>query len=183
VDEAESSLRRDWLDHFPYDLVIVEGPYYETPEPAEVQQTIQRQGRTLTATEAMSRALEAVRLATALELRASGVSVVPPSPMPNGLDQALVDLVRNSTRVKLTRSISGTPLGRSVTVSTIRDLWNTFFYWFSGPDRRTGAGLNYGACRAQARAYIHQSGFTVLDCRRSRESPLMAAASNPAGQQ
>jgi hypothetical protein len=171
-------VRREWLDRFAHDLIILESRSYDPLTPALVHEAARRQGRVLNEAEAISRAREAPAIAAHVDLRASGVSVAPPTRTPDALDEDLVDMVRHSTREALQRSLRGTPLGRDGTVSSWHDFRSAFYYWFSDPARRQGMGLNYRTCRAQARATVLPNGVTVLDCRKTREPPLVPA---PAG--
>jgi hypothetical protein len=134
----------------------------------------------LSEAEAASRAREAVMFATARDLEASGVTVAPLRRLPDALDDELIELVKHSTRQAIYYFLSGTPLGSDSTLATWRDFRNAFFYWFSDPQRRTGAGLNYRACRARADATVLPNGDAVLDCRINREPPLVPPASRPA---
>jgi hypothetical protein len=166
-------VRKEWLDRFAGDLVIIEGLAFEIPRVSEVQEAAQRLGHRLTAAEAESRAFEATQLAAARGPDVSGASVVPPLRMPDGLDVTLLGLVRETTRRDVTSLIKGTPLGRVATPSNWFEWRSAFFYWFSNPDLRGGPGLNYGACRARARVSLHASGFGILDCRGTGEPPLV----------
>ena len=167
------AVRREWLDQFANDLIILETSSYDVLAPGTVREAARRQGRVLTEAEAVFRGREARVIATRRDLHASGVSVVPPTRTPDALDEALVVMVRRSTRMALQRFLRATPLGRDQTLSTWEDFRNAFYYWFSDPGRREGMGLNYRACRAQARATVLPNGFTVLDCRKTREPPLV----------
>ena len=169
-------VRKEWLDRFASDLIVIEGGGFLTPNPSEVQVTARGVGIELTAAEAKSRAIDAVWLATALHLTASGSSVVPPPRMADTLDRALVHLVQDSTRRQMIRLVRGTPLARFSTPSDVWEFRHSFFYWFANPAWRGGAGLNYSACRAAARVHLHPSGFAVFDCRRIREPRLVSQA-------
>ena len=170
--QSIAPVRREWLDRFASDLLIVEGLRYSRPGVTEVQKIARRQGRMMNEIEAQSRALDASQLATGLDLQMSGAYLVSPPRMPDGLDQALVDLVHEVTRMDVMNTVKGTPLGIGQTLATHQDVRDAFFYWFSNPHLRTGAGLNYRACRARAHTYLHSSGFALLDCRVNREIPL-----------
>ena len=169
-------VRQEWLDRFAHDLIILESTRFERPTPSDIQAVAKLQGRILTPDEARSRAREAVVLATALDLQASGVAVMPAPKTPDAFDLALVAEVRRTTRQSIKSWSAGTPLGRDETISTLEDFRHAFFYWFSNPTQRKGAGLNYRACRAAAHATVLPNGVTVLDCRRDREVPLVPAS-------
>jgi hypothetical protein len=171
--QSIAPVRQAWLDQFPNDMIILESSAYDPVTPAQVQQAARRQGSALSEAEAASRAREAVVFATARDLEASGVSVTPLPRPPDALDHELVALVGHSTREAVARFLIGTPLGSDSTVATWRDFRNAFYYWFAEPDRRTGAGLNYRACRAEAIATVLPNGYTVFDCRIAREPPLV----------
>ena len=173
--QSIAPVRQGWLDDFANDVIILESTAYDPITPAQVQEAARRQGAALTEAEAAARAREAVVFATARDLQASGVSVAPLPRPPDALDHELVVLVGRSTREAVSRFLSGTPLGNDVTLATWRDFRNAFYYWFSEPQRRTGAGLNYRACRAGASATVLPNGYTVLDCRITREPPLVPA--------
>ncbi len=179
--QSIAPVRQEWLDDFANDLIILESSAYDPVTPARVQEAARRQGGSLTDAEAALRAREAIVVATARDLEASGVSVTPLPRPPDALDDELVDLVRQSTREAVHGFLRGTPLGSDLTVATWRDFRNAFYYWFSDPRRRTGAGLNYRACRAGASATVLPNGYTVLDCRTTREPPLVPAAGREAG--
>ncbi len=177
--QSIAPVRREWLGAFASDLVIIESGTYHIPAPAEVQAVARPHGVVLTVAEAAARARDATRLATALDLQADGASVVPPPRVPDPLDRALVDLVHRSTRVAVQGFLGGTPIGRDETISNWQDFRTSFYYWFSNPAGRSGAALNYRSCRAEARAHILASGFTVLDCRKDRPQPLVPASMPP----
>ena len=170
--QSIAPVRREWLDRFSGDLLIVEGARYAFPTLTEVQEIARRQGRVMNEIEANARAMDAAQLAAGLELQASGGVVVPAPRMPDGLDRALIGLVHDVTRVEVGNFVRGTLIGRGRSLATYLDLRNDFFYWFSNPERRTGAGLNYRGCRDRAVTYLHSTGFVLLDCRVNREGPL-----------
>jgi hypothetical protein len=117
-----------------------------------------------------------------LDLRASGTDVVSSFSRPvDDIDRALVEAVRDDTRRALTMEFRGTPLGRQFEVANIDEFRHAFFYWFSDPSQRTGARLNYAACRARGRVTVHSSGWTVFDCRKTNEPALVpSVAQQPA---
>jgi len=80
------------------------------------------------------------------------------------------------------RALRSTPLWRFATPADWLEDRHEFFYWFSDPGRRTGAGLNYRACRDSARVHPLKSGVVVLDCRRIRDPPLVPGGVGPAEQ-
>ena len=88
--QSIAPVRREWLDRFASDLLIVEGLRYGIPGVTEVQEIARRQGRMMNEIEAESRALDAFQLATGLDLQTSGAFVVSPPRMPDKLDQALI---------------------------------------------------------------------------------------------
>ena len=71
--QSIAPVRKEWLDHFGSDLIVIEAPGFTTPNPSEVQETARGLGYELTAVEARSRAIRATWLATALRLTASGL--------------------------------------------------------------------------------------------------------------
>ena len=174
-------VRREWLDRFTGDLIVIEGPWFELLAPAEVREAARRLGRELGPEETEFRAEGAGRLATALDLAASEAHVVPPPPPPDDLDQEVVAAVKNKTRQEITRIVRGTPLGRFATASNWREYRRALFYWFSAAGR-DGAGLNYGACHDSALVHVHPSGFVVFDCRKVRAPPLFPAPASAVGQ-
>ena len=180
--QSIAPIRKEWLDGFAGDLVVVEGRRFESLEPAEVGQVARHLGRELGEEEAAFRAEDAPRLATALDLAASGAHVVPPPPPPDDLDRAVVAALKNKTRQEMIRALRSTPLWRFATPADWLEDRHEFFYWFSDPGRRTGAGLNYHACRDSARVHPHKSGAVVLDCRRIREPPLVPGGVDPVEQ-
>ena len=58
--QSIAPVRREWLDRFASDLLIVEGLRYAVPGVTEVQEIARRQGRMMNEIEAESRALDAV---------------------------------------------------------------------------------------------------------------------------
>jgi hypothetical protein len=177
--QSIAPVRREWLDGFANDLIILESSSYNPIMPAQVQETARRQGLALSEAEAVIRGREAVIFATVRDLAASGVSVAPPRRPPDALDDVLTELVGPSTRETVRESLEGTPLGRSATPANWHDFRTAFFYWFSNPARRTGPELNYRACRAEARATVLPNGSTLFDCRITREPPLVPAGGLP----
>jgi len=171
--QSIAPVRREWLDHFRADLVVVDGPWYETLLPGEADRTARRLGRQISSSEAEGRAADARRLTTALDLAASGAHLVPPPPPPDDLDRALVATLKAKTKGAMEHLVRGTPLTRFAAPSNWREWRHAFFYWLSDPDRRSGAGLNYRSCRDSARVHPHASGFVVFDCRRGGTIPLI----------
>jgi hypothetical protein len=169
--QSIAPVRREWLERFPGDLLIVEGLRYTVPAAAAVQAVARNQGLTLSEGDAEARAREAFHIATAIELQTSGATVVPARGTPQTVDPALIDLVHDATRLEVDGFVKGTPLARSADLSTYQDLRDAFFYWFSNPEQRRGAGLNYRACRTRARTYLHPSGYGLLDCRANDSQP------------
>jgi len=170
--QSIAPVRREWLDRFASDLLIVEGLRYSVPSLTEVQEIARRQGRVMNDIEAKVRAVDAFQLTTGLDLQASGAVVVPAPRMPDRLDRALVGLVYDATRVEVSDFLRSALFGRGRDLATHQDLWDDFFYWFSNPELRTGAGLNYRACRDRAVTYLHSTGFVLRDCRVNRGGPL-----------
>lgn len=170
--QSIAPVRREWLDGFANDLLIVEGLNYVVPGLDDVQEVGRRQGLTWSEADARFRAWEAVQVATGTELRATGANVVAGAGTPDRVDPALIDLVHQATRDEVAGFVRGTPLGQGRDLATYQDLRDAFFYWFANPQLRTGAALNYHACRTSAYTYIHPSGFALLDCRVSRTAPL-----------
>ena len=170
--QSIAPVRREWLDRFSSDLLIVEGLRYSVPGVTEVQGIARRQGRMMNEIEARSRARDAFQLTTELELQASGASLMSPPRMPDSLDLALIDLVHDVTRLEVMGYAKATPLGRGRKLATHQDFRDAFFYWFSNPHLRTGAQLNYRACRARAHTYLHSSGYVLFDCRVNKDVPL-----------
>lgn len=172
--QSIAPIRREWLDRFDGDLVIIEAPSYSPPRPSEIRRVALQHGVSLSPAEARDKGWEATRAVKALELQAVGAVVSPLPTLSNALDQTLVELVRSRTRTSVGAFVRGTPLAQ-------RDLANydefrrEFFYWFSNPERRKGDALNYGACRANARASVHISGYAVLDCRKTTHSALLSS--------
>lgn len=178
--QSIAPVRREWLDRFDDDLIVIEGGKYHVPAPHMVETIARRHGRTMTEAESQRRAREAVILATALDLEASGVAVEPFPRALDALDQTLVDLVRQSTRTAVQGLLQGTPIGQDTTLSNWEDFRFAFFYRFSDPHRRKGPELNYRACRATGRATVLPNNTTVIDCRRLREPPLVPEPIHPA---
>jgi hypothetical protein len=170
--QSIAPVRREWLDGFDSDLLIVEGLQYITPALDEVQEIGRRQGLNWSKRDAAFRAWEAVQVATGTELRTTGANVVPAAGTPDRVDAALIELVHQATREEVSDFVRGTPLGQGRDLATYQDLRDAFFYWFADPQSRTGAALNYRACRTRAYTYLHPSGFALVDCRVSGATPL-----------
>jgi hypothetical protein len=174
--QSIAPVRREWLDRFRHDLIILESSRYVPIAPATVQETARRQGRVLTAAEAQWRARDARMLATTLDLQASGVSVAPHPRALDALDDTLVEAVRDASRRSVAMSVRGTPFARDTTLLDWQQFRHAFYYWFSNPAARAGTGLNYARCRAEGDATVLPNGVVVLDCRATRPSPLVPAA-------
>jgi hypothetical protein len=173
--QSIAAVRREWLDRFRGDLVILEGGRYRLDLTAQViREAAARLRIPLADDDVTGRSQYAVMLATARDLEASGVDVEPLPRQPDALDLRLVDLLRDATRRAVRDSLRGTPLSRDTTLANWQDFRDAFFYWFSNPASRTGEGLNYRACRARARASVLPGGLVVLDCRQARELPLVS---------
>ena len=110
--QSVAPLRKEWLDRFAGDLVVIEGPWFDVLEPQEVRGLAGRLGLVLTPPEAETRASDSRRVATALILRDSGSHVVPAPPKPDSLDQALVEALIEKTGVTMTDLYMSTPLGQ-----------------------------------------------------------------------
>jgi Dolichyl-phosphate-mannose-protein mannosyltransferase len=174
--QSISPVRKAWLDRFGADLVIIDGPWYESLRADEVQQVARRQGLELTAEAANARAKELRWLVPALDLETS-VAELRPRPRPlDDLDKALVTAVREKTRRAMEAVTAGTPLARAATFRHSREFWRFFFYWFSDPLARMGPGLNYRARLLTATAHLLPSGWIVYDCRPRREPPLVTSS-------
>jgi len=168
--QSIAPVRRTWLDRFPDDLVILEGPRYSRRLTSrQVEDAATRLGLALSPADTERRLREAVVLATHFDVQASGVAVTALARQPDALDHALVDVVRQSTRIAVQASL----LDPEPTLSTWQDFRDQFFYRFSDPAARIGDGRNYRACRSRALATVLPNGVTVLDCRRVRDSPLV----------
>jgi hypothetical protein len=170
--QSIAPVRKEWLDRFPGDLLIVEGPVYDWPRMTEVQDAARRVGVELSPAEAQDWAYRIPARVTALALLGSGTQVVPPPPAPNAFDFALVDTVKTDTRQKMTGFVAGTPLGRFAKPANWGEWRRAFFYWFSDSQARGGAGLNYAACRRSALATVYTDGFAALDCHRQPPAPI-----------
>ncbi len=167
-------VRRDWLERFDRDLVIVEDQSYEPLPPGEVARIGRLHGRTLTPEEAKARSDELRWLQPALDLRGV-VAEIRPAPRPlDDFDHALLDAVRSHTRRAIGAAVLGTPLARVATFATWRELLQYFFYWFVGPESRVGEHANYASRLRGARAHVLPSGWIVYDCRPRREPPLVS---------
>jgi hypothetical protein len=180
--QSVAPVRKEWLDRFTGDLVIIEAPWLEPLAPAEVQEEARLLGRTLGTAEAESRAEDAHRVAIAFDLIASGAQVAPPVPEPDDLGLALVAAVKAKMREGMRRAARSELLGRIASPSSWRDWRHAFFYWFVDPARRAGPGLNYARCRDSAIVHVRPGGFVVFDCRNVREPPLFPAAASAVGQ-
>jgi hypothetical protein len=102
----------------------------------------------------------------------------------DGLDLALVETLKRTTRAEMARQVRSTPLGRFATPANWGEWRLAFFYWFSSPDGRAGTRLNYAACRGSALVSVYANGYAALDCRREAQaSPVttVVSAAPPAG--
>jgi hypothetical protein len=178
--QSIAPVRKAWLDDPTHEVVIVAGERFGPLDAANVQDVARGLGFRLSRDEAHRRADESRRIATELDLRASGADVMFSRSRPlDDLDRALVETVRSENRRAQTVELRGTPLGRQFAVANTDEFRHAFFYWFSGPEWRTGPGLNYAACRARARVTVHPSGWTVFDCRRTDQPVLVPAVAQP----
>jgi hypothetical protein len=169
-------LRKEWLDRFADDIIVIEGSRFVGLSSADVREAARRLGRNITPAEAEYRAHEAPLLATTLDLVTSGARGVARLPSLDDLDLALVDAVHDRTRESIGRMILGNPLEHFAAPLNWDEYRRDFFYWFSNPDRRAGAGLNWGACRDRARVHVLARRHIVFDCRRKLEPPLVPEA-------
>jgi hypothetical protein len=176
--QSIAPVRKEWLDDPMRDLVIVAGERFERLEAGDVQGVARGLGASLSRAEAERRGKEAELLTTEFDLRMSGAHLVSSPPLLDDLDRALMDAVRLKTRRGLARWSRGTPFGVFFEPTNYDELWHDFFYWFSDPERRKGAGLNYAACGARARVTVHPSGWSVFDCRRIGEPALVPIGSH-----
>ncbi len=179
--QSIAPVRKEWLDRFREDVIVVEGPWFEHLQPADVHAAAGRLRRELAPEEANYRAAEAPRLAAALDLAASGARVLPPPPTPDDLDRALVEAVHRKSLQTMHPWVKGSPLGHFAAPASWREFRHAYFYCFTDADRRSGASLNWRACRDRARAHAHRSGFVIFDCRRDPEPPLVPLAVAGAG--
>ncbi|MEZ5417369.1 MAG: glycosyltransferase family 39 protein [Vicinamibacterales bacterium] len=179
--QSIAPVRREWLESFPGDLVILEGGRYSMSLTAEsVRHTAQGLGQALDHDTALARARFAPMAAAYLDLEAAGVTVQPLPRAIDALDRALVDQIRTATRARIRGMLSGMPLGHDFSMSHWQDFRDGFFYWFVNPPARTGEHLNYRSCRDRAVAAVLPGGLAVLDCRRVRDTPLVPAQELPA---
>ena len=174
--QSVSAVRRAWLERFEGDLVIVEGPWYESLSPEEVVGLARRHGVALTAAEAQGRAERLRWLPMLLDLEATVAEVVPLPPPLDELDRQLLDATREKTKGRMKALTRGTPLARAASLANWREFWQFFFLWFSEPDTRRRAQLNSAGRLARARAHVLPGGWVVYDCRPHREPPLVPAA-------
>jgi len=175
--QSIAPIRKEWLDEATSDVVIVAGERFVRLDADEVQDVAQGLGSSLSNAEAERRAKESELLATELDLRASGAHVVSSPPLLDEIDRALIEAIRSKTDRVLRRQTQGTPFGRLFGPTNYDEFRHDFFYWFSDPERRKGAGLNYATCRARGRVTVHSSGWTVFDCRKIGEPTLVPVAS------
>jgi hypothetical protein len=174
--QSISPVRKKWLDELQEDLVVIEGARFEMAGRSQVLAMARRQHRDLSPAEVRSRAEQARRFTTAVDLRAAGVSVVSAPTVRDELDRALVETTRGYTRKVVTEYYQNTPIGEFASPTDWLGFRRDFFYMLVEPHRRVGPGLNYAACRDNGEAYVHASGFVVFDCRRVRRPALMSAA-------
>ncbi len=179
--QSIAPVRREWLERFEGDLVVVEGPWFDLLSPEDVAEVAGSMGRALTPAAARSRADGALRLTTVLALAASGADVGPVPRALDDFDRGVVGTLRRRTRAEMVRMLKGSPLRRAASPSNWQEFREAFFYWFSDPERRRGSGLNYRKCRDTADVLAHDSGFVVYDCRVRRNPPLVPAVTAGAG--
>lgn len=163
--QSVAPIRREWLERFDGDLIVLESLNYSGLRPRQTQELARRFGVALDLEQAAQRSRAAIGLTKALDLKAVGATVYPAPEVPTPLDLSLMMLVRERTLESVQSAVRGTPIER-FGFATWDEYRHGFFYWFSHPERRRGADLNYHACRSTARVSIHISGYAVLDCRK-----------------
>jgi hypothetical protein len=77
--QSIAPIRKEGLDAFRDDRVVVEGPWFSPLEPADAQEAAHRLERQLTPADAQALADRAPLVATSLELASSGVQIHPRS--------------------------------------------------------------------------------------------------------
>lgn len=171
--QSIAPIRREWLNRFDGDLVIIEARTYLRPPLDRVLDVAMANGVRLTPEQGVARAREAVQLAKAQDLVAGGAHVESPATTSrDALDPPLVTLVRDWTAESVAGGVAGTPLASNPRLANWDEFRESFFYWFAGGGPRWGERLNYATCRATARVDVHPSGFAVLDCRHPDAPPL-----------
>ena len=167
--QSIAPVRRDFLERHPGELVILETVHRSpTPPPALVLRVSAEAGIELSEDEAAA-------LVSPLHRRLNEQALDPLvrtlEPRPIRLEEpferllpALAGEIERCGIGAYDYGLDNPALFHDQPPMLLADFWPAFFWHFVGPERRTGAGLNYAARRLQARARLLDSTWSVLLC-------------------
>jgi uncharacterized membrane protein len=160
-------VRRSFLDSYPDELLIVEGPRVESLSWVDVTERFREQGTVVVAADARRIARRFSEQA-ARERVESRVARTYPVASPALELTVLAPVERRKTTAGVQRMIeeSGNPMFRGFEIRDYAELWQVFFYRFVGPHERMGEKLNYAGRIRHARAFVLPEGWVVIRCPR-----------------
>ena len=160
-------VRRAFLDGYPGDIVIVEGPATMPLTGSEVRQSLTAKGVAIGEPEGLRLARHIRHYAAQDRLRSRGAVVCSDEPPVPALSEDLMRLQDDKTRRQVVEQIAaqGNPMFKGFRIDTLTEMWQVFFYRFIDSRARMGAGLNYAARMSGATATIRRSGWVILRSR------------------
>jgi hypothetical protein len=170
-------VRKEFLDAYERELIIIESSAYEGLTGSEVQRVLA--GRASSMTDEQARQLAGVAFTrTILDNLENRVSVIStPVPPQSDLLPLLVDHTLQKTADTLRRDIPsyGNPTFDGYDIRDFKRLAEVFFFRFVNVEARTGMNLNYAARARTATATLLPGGRVLLRIPARAESPAVAS--------
>jgi len=160
-------VRKSFLDSYPGEIMILEGPRYEWLEPIEIRNALMDRGMLSEAAavnERISRDLYEYQIRTGLSRRVNEVQP-PPKTVPDYFGELIPQMLRKTEgKVALQLEDSGNPIFKGYATPDHNSLWQIFFYRFVNPEFRIGAHLNYAERARHGHAHIWPGGWVLIYC-------------------
>jgi hypothetical protein len=167
-------VRRGYLEDYPGELIVVEGPSTAVLSPAEVQHSLAGRGKDIDERQAhrLSLLVRDHALRDALTRRGAVVCSVLPAPPVDLAELQQLQSAKTSRLVAEDIDEHHNPMFDGFRIDTFTEMWQVFFYRFVDPESRMGARLNYAARVPGASAKIQSGGWVVLRSPARRPGPL-----------
>jgi hypothetical protein len=160
-------IRRTFLDTYPGEVVVIEGPALSRLSGPEVRQQLAAEGVVIGDREAWRLARRVNDHHMQDGLRDRGVHLCPALAPEEAPITALKPLQLQKTRREVVEMIAdnGNPMFKGFRMDTFTEIWQVFFYRFVNPGARMGANVNYASRMRGATATILRGGWVVLRSR------------------